>query len=188
MSVTPLHPATRTQIREWISALSECDLAPLDVQDRLTIEATVRRFWEATQDGLCPFFQDNKATFNANDNRAMRSVLGVRATLIVDNSGEPVFQVAAKHREAVADWLDRVKATAVKAAEPEVVARSFKGKIPAGRCSYCMVISDNLQRDHIVPVVQGGTDDPDNIVAACPDCNRRKHASSLLQFVARAAS
>lgn len=50
-----------------------------------------------------------------------------------------------------------------------------------GICSYCNAWSDKLTRDHITPVAEGGTDDPDNIVVACQPCNSKKHTKSLLQ-------
>lgn len=67
--------------------------------------------------------------------------------------------------------------------------RNYKGRpLAPGRCSYCLKWCDNLQRDHIDPVALGGTDDPLNLVPACPSCNRSKRASTLLQFLARQVS
>lgn len=48
-------------------------------------------------------------------------------------------------------------------------------------CQYCgrtppAVV---LEADHIVPVVDGGLDDLDNLITACFDCNRGKAAKSL---------
>lgn len=57
-----------------------------------------------------------------------------------------------------------------------------KEPLQPGLCSYCNQWSEKLTRDHIVPVSEGGTDDPDNIVPACQSCNSKKHAKSLLQF------
>ena len=40
-------------------------------------------------------------------------------------------------------------------------------------CRYCGRTAPEvkLTLDHVVPVSLGGTDDPDNLVAACHDCN-----------------
>lgn len=43
-------------------------------------------------------------------------------------------------------------------------------------CRYCgrQAPSVVLHVDHVIPVVKGGTDDPDNLVTACYDCNEGK--------------
>lgn len=49
------------------------------------------------------------------------------------------------------------------------------------RCRYCGRSADDIaiDVDHIVPVRLGGTDDLDNLVAACVDCNAGKSAHEL---------
>lgn len=62
------------------------------------------------------------------------------------------------------------------------------------RCRYCGKTSDDIaiDVDHVVPVREGGSDDLDNLVAACVDCNsgksghparapRQKNARALLE-------
>lgn len=43
-------------------------------------------------------------------------------------------------------------------------------------CRYCGRSAPNveLEVDHVHPVAAGGSDDPDNLVTACYDCNRGK--------------
>lgn len=43
-------------------------------------------------------------------------------------------------------------------------------------CQYCGAQAPDvrLEVDHIVPLAQGGTNDPDNLLAACYGCNRGK--------------
>lgn len=41
-----------------------------------------------------------------------------------------------------------------------------------GRCVYCGDPADTI--DHVIPKSKGGTDDLDNLVPACRDCNSRK--------------
>jgi 5-methylcytosine-specific restriction endonuclease McrA len=41
------------------------------------------------------------------------------------------------------------------------------------RCAYCGALGP-LQKEHRIPLVRGGRDSADNIVPACPECNRRK--------------
>jgi hypothetical protein len=41
-------------------------------------------------------------------------------------------------------------------------------------CRYCGAVGDNLEVDHITPVVHGGPNEQWNLVAACWSCNNRK--------------
>lgn len=41
-------------------------------------------------------------------------------------------------------------------------------------CRYCRSEENALTVDHVTPVALGGTDAPDNLVAACRDCNAGK--------------
>lgn len=45
-------------------------------------------------------------------------------------------------------------------------------------CRYCRSTENALTVDHVTPVALGGTDKPDNLVAACKDCNSGKSSSS----------
>ena len=45
-------------------------------------------------------------------------------------------------------------------------------------CRYCRSTENELTIDHVVPVALGGTDDPDNLVACCRDCNAGKSSTS----------
>lgn len=47
-------------------------------------------------------------------------------------------------------------------------------------CRYCGASAPDvkLHVDHVIPVALGGTDSPDNLVAACIDCNFGKSSSS----------
>lgn len=46
------------------------------------------------------------------------------------------------------------------------------------RCEYCQIhedlLGDDLQIDHIIPLVKGGTSDEQNLCVACSRCNRNK--------------
>lgn len=42
-----------------------------------------------------------------------------------------------------------------------------------------------LEIHHIVPLADGGTDTPGNVVALCPNCHRRIHVLTLQTDVAR---
>lgn len=65
----------------------------------------------------------------------------------------------------------------------------------AGRCAYCGIVLEtpsktnprSRTKDHVVPLVHGGTDYIDNIVPACLRCNGRKGASRDFGAQAHAA-
>lgn len=46
-------------------------------------------------------------------------------------------------------------------------------------CVYCHATDKPLEVDHIRPIALGGTDTPENLVAACEDCNGGKAAAHL---------
>jgi hypothetical protein len=45
-------------------------------------------------------------------------------------------------------------------------------------CRYCRSVENPLTVDHVIPTALGGTDDPDNLVACCKDCNAGKSSTS----------
>jgi 5-methylcytosine-specific restriction endonuclease McrA len=53
-----------------------------------------------------------------------------------------------------------------------------------GRCAYCgkEITIKEMQIDHFTPRIYGGTDDCDNLMPACRDCNNYKYSFSLEQF------
>jgi 5-methylcytosine-specific restriction endonuclease McrA len=53
----------------------------------------------------------------------------------------------------------------------------------ADPCAYCGEEAGHI--DHIVPIARGGTNDWDNLTAACGRCNSSKWAKPLLAFMAR---
>lgn len=44
-----------------------------------------------------------------------------------------------------------------------------------GRCYYCNIVLQSYHVDHVIPLSRGGSNNPDNIVCACPPCNMKKH-------------
>ena len=50
------------------------------------------------------------------------------------------------------------------------------------RCAYCGRRTKLLTADHYVPLSKGGTNTIDNIIPACPDCNRRKWSRDPSEF------
>jgi len=94
----------------------------------------------------------------------------------------------AKHRRALMrDWFmaadGRYYSTILIPEVLEVIARrrrSYRKHLDAvlGRCGracwYCGGEGLPLALDHVIPRIQGGSDDPDNLVPACKPCNSSK--------------
>ena len=52
-----------------------------------------------------------------------------------------------------------------------------------GQCFYCGTrFGSNYHVDHVVPLASGGSNGPENIVIACPECNLKKHATHPMDF------
>jgi 5-methylcytosine-specific restriction endonuclease McrA len=52
-----------------------------------------------------------------------------------------------------------------------------------GRCYWCQVrVGNEYHVDHVMPLSAGGSDGPENLVIACPDCNLRKGAQHPMDF------
>ena len=49
------------------------------------------------------------------------------------------------------------------------------------RCQYCGRQTNQLTIDHVVPRYRGGQHSWENLVAACPQCNRRKGGRTLAE-------
>jgi CRISPR/Cas system Type II protein with McrA/HNH and RuvC-like nuclease domain len=54
----------------------------------------------------------------------------------------------------------------------------------SGMCAWCSVnlLNQDFEIDHIIPLADKGAHDPQNLVVACPSCNRQKSAQSPLKF------
>jgi len=53
-----------------------------------------------------------------------------------------------------------------------------------GKCYYCQTnVSKNYHIDHIVPLSRGGSNNPSNLVIACPHCNMSKGKKFLHEWL-----
>jgi hypothetical protein len=95
-----------------------------------------------------------------------RLVLGV----LHDNAGPDWF------RPGLPEWSRRL----IPAGWGVTRARIFERDGFA--CQYCGATSGPLHCDHIVPVSRGGSDDDENLCAACVPCNLSKGAKLLSEW------
>ena len=65
-------------------------------------------------------------------------------------------------------------------------AGSLRGRIldSAGLCEWCgrSLLYQAFEVDHIVALGRGGTNEADNLVVSCPDCNRSKSGKHPARF------
>ena len=56
----------------------------------------------------------------------------------------------------------------------------------AWKCAYCRAsLRRGYEVDHVVPLVLGGSNGPENLALACAPCNRRKGRSHAVEFAQR---
>lgn len=55
----------------------------------------------------------------------------------------------------------------------------------AGACAYCGEVSDNLQRDCVLPLSRGGRYTITNVVPACRSCNASKSNEEVTRWLRR---
>jgi len=55
-----------------------------------------------------------------------------------------------------------------------------------GRCYWCKAkVGDTYHVDHVMPVILGGSNGPENLVIACPTCNLSKGGMHPMDFSGR---
>lgn len=59
-------------------------------------------------------------------------------------------------------------------------------KSQRGKCWHCGIeLNNEYHADHLIPLAQGGSNAPDNIVCACATCNLSKGAKTVAQWKGR---
>jgi 5-methylcytosine-specific restriction endonuclease McrA len=58
--------------------------------------------------------------------------------------------------------------------------RCYWGRVLNPTCA--VTLSSGYHVDHVIPIAAGGSNGPENLVLACPDCNLRKGAKHPMDF------
>jgi 5-methylcytosine-specific restriction endonuclease McrA len=109
--------------------------------------------------------------------RAMGLILADKATVVENGRGVIRTISRAYERPSVIRLIYMVRRPRprVRLCKREILRRD------GYRCQYCGRESGQLTLDHIVPRYRGGGHSWKNLVAACPQCNRRKGGRTLAQ-------
>ncbi|MCX7680747.1 MAG: HNH endonuclease [Anaerolineae bacterium] len=112
-----------------------------------------------------------------NTRRAMGLILAGKAT-VVENGRGVVHTVSRTYeRPSVIRLVSMVSRPRprVRLCKREILRRDDY------RCQYCGCESAQLTIDHVVPRHRGGEHSWENLVAACPQCNRHKGGRTLAE-------
>lgn len=83
-----------------------------------------------------------------------------------------------KARSRVQKWRDRLDVSS-----SEWIGLSmFVRERDDFTCQYCGSTDGPMHCDHVIPLSQGGTSDPDNLVTACRACNCGKSGRTVEQW------
>jgi len=109
--------------------------------------------------------------------RAMGLILADKATVVENGRGVIRTVSCAYERPSVIrlGYVVRRPRPRVRLCKREILRRD------SHRCQYCGRESSQLTIDHIAPRYRGGEHSWKNLVAACPQCNRRKGGRTLAQ-------
>jgi len=70
-------------------------------------------------------------------------------------------------------WQMQIESEYARVRRPVIIPKAIREKILSSDCAHCGT-TEQLTIDHIVPVIEGGTDDEENLQALCRSCNARK--------------
>ena len=110
-----------------------------------------------------------------NTKRAMGLVLAGKATVLENGRGaiRTISRVYERPSVIRLVYVVRRPRPRVRLCKREILRRD------GYRCQYCGRVTNHLTIDHVVPRFRGGQHSWTNLVAACPQCNRRKGGRSL---------
>lgn len=107
--------------------------------------------------------------------RAIVLLLSGKAEIVLDGRGEIQTPTARLPRPAVIRLAQQVKRPRRRVA----LTRRAVFRRDQFTCQYCGIQSNHLTIDHVIPRHRGGAHTWENVVSACPACNRRKGGKML---------
>jgi len=112
-----------------------------------------------------------------NTKRAMGLILAGKATVLENGRGFIRTVSRTYERPSVIRlvYVVRRPRSRVRLCKREILRRD------GYCCQYCGRATNQLTIDHIVPRYSGGSHSWENLVTACPQCNRRKGGRTLAQ-------
>jgi 5-methylcytosine-specific restriction endonuclease McrA len=112
-----------------------------------------------------------------NTKRAMGLILAGRATVLENGRGfiRTVSRTYERPSVIRLAYVVRRPRPKVRLCKREILHRD------GHRCQYCGRQTNQLTLDHVVPRYRGGQHSWENLVAACPQCNRRKGGRTLAE-------
>lgn len=99
---------------------------------------------------------------------------------LVEWSGEPLPSRSEIRRRLLFQYRATRRAQTGGNGKREPIARELRAEVWAkskGHCWYCGDLTnpfENFHVDHVLPVIDGGTNEIDNLVPCCQTCNSRK--------------
>lgn len=117
----------------------------------------------------------------------------------IDKNGKAWREANREHRKAIQTiWRhanpDKVRAknhrrrALVNASQEHFTSDdlALQYRSQRGKCWHCGIeLNNDYHADHLIPLVQGGSNAPDNIVCSCAPCNHSKSDKTVAQWKGR---
>ncbi len=114
--------------------------------------------------------QDFEPLNVCRDHRALVLLITGKAEIVLDSRGYITTPTARFPRPSVIRLAHQVRRT-----RPRIrLSRRAVFRRDNFTCQYCGLESNHLTIDHVIPRHRGGAHTWENVVSACPPCNRRK--------------
>ncbi len=110
--------------------------------------------------------------------RAVVLIIGGKAEIVANGRGDIITPTARFPRPSVIRLQHQVHRPRPR---PSLTRRAIFRR-DNFTCQYCGVQSNHLTIDHVVPRYRGGKHVWDNVVSACPPCNRKKGGKALSEM------
>lgn len=178
---TELPPEQLAEIRAKDRALK----AAIPIEDKRAYNAE----WRAT---VSDEWKERKRAYNRERYRRQAEAFSVRSKAWREanlehcrNRGKAYYEA---NKEAyIAKQIprsDRRRALLLSAPTYRVSAADWRAIVQRfeGRCAYCGVQAAKLNKEHVIPLVRGGSHSIGNLVPACEPCNKSKGKKTVMEW------